>query len=340
MITSAEFIEDIIIKLLNKPLSSNEYYALGGSKDIFRRCVERCQGIGPTCSYVLSNLIIQEIKYNELKKQLVLDYLKQFLTIKEKDYLHRNPNDIKTIIKFIVPKFSKKASSIDDLHYENHQNYLKVIDLNDLIMKMKWNIDDYTKSVVKIWKDIIGNNMPEEYIGDVNNWKIILNEHPETRKVLLNEKNEFIGYWEFDPLFDEAFSKAKNGILLEGDMTINDIPFLISGTYNIYFENICISSKCKNSIIKSFALRKMLFSIIGTLEKLAMENIFINEICTWAYTNTGIVLCKSLGLKYYKNHSETGEVYCGTIHDLLNHSICDDFTKIKELYAHQKYKCI
>lgn len=298
---------------------------------ILRRCVERSQGIGDTCSYALANLIIKETKYDDFKRKLVLDYLKQYLTVKERDYLYRNPNDIKTVVKFATSKFSVNGiPDINNVNYKDAEIDLRVVDIEELL-SLGWRIEDYICEVRKIWLDIVGD-MPEEYIGDVDKWIQIINDHPESRKVLLTGKNELVGYWEFDPLFDEAFKKAKEGELLEGDMTINDIPYLIPGVYNIYFENICISNNYKKTITKSLALKKMIFSIIDTLEELARNDTFINEICTWAYTESGIVLCKSLGLKYYKDHEESGEVYCGTIYDLLNHPICNDFTKIKELY--------
>jgi len=84
MNTSARFVFDIVTKLLNKPLSSNEYYKVGGSKNIFRRCVERNKGIGATCAEALINLIIKEIKYNELKKKFDFRLFKTIFDIRRK----------------------------------------------------------------------------------------------------------------------------------------------------------------------------------------------------------------------------------------------------------------
>jgi hypothetical protein len=247
-ISVAKFITDIVLNLLNKPLSSNTYYALGGSKDIFRKCVERNKGIGDTCTETLINLIKQETKFDDIKKKVVLDYLKQYLTLKERNYMYRNQNDIKTIVTFAVSKFSPRSININNVSYGNENKFkLKIFSITELL-EMGWTIEKYEQSVIKLWKDII-KDIPDEYIGDIEGWKKIILEHPETRKVLLDEKNNIIGYWEFDPLFDDTFTKAKNGTLLESDMQLNDIPYLISGTYNIYFENICITSAYGNNLV-------------------------------------------------------------------------------------------
>lgn len=330
--SSADFITDIIKTLLKKRLSSKEYEQedIGGSRNIFRQCVERNNGIGEQCSYALANLIIKETKYDEIKRKLVLDYLKRYLTPKENDYMKHNPDDIKIIVGFASAKFSNKNNmpDINKLHYKQNEG-LRVVSLSELF-NMGWTVNDFMLGIRKLWREIIPD-MPDEHMGDMEDWGKIHVEHPETRKALMN-KNEMIGYWEFDPLFPKIFEKAKNGELAEGEMTINDIPFLISGTYNIYFENICIVGGGK-SLSKSVALRKMLHSIISTLEDLALNGVFINEICTWAYTESGSVLCKSLGLRFHKDHDEVGKVYCGTIYDLLNHSICNEFPLIKQLYG-------
>ena len=65
-----------------------------------------------------------------------------------------------------------------------------------------------------------------------------------------------------NPLFENIFEKAKSGKLIEGEIKLDDIPYLlIPDTYNIYFDNILITKYRKTS----FALRKILFSILDTL---------------------------------------------------------------------------
>lgn len=329
--SSAKFITDIVCNILNKPISSKDYKTIGGSPNIFRLCVERNKGIGEQCAFALANLIIQETKFDDLKRKMVYDYIKQYLTAKEQDYMNKNITDIKTIVRFASMKFSKRnRNSMPDINKLTiPMESMRIVGIDELF-KMGWTVYDFIKGIEGLWRELIPD-IPDEHIGDREKWAKIHTEHSESRKALLNNKNQMIGYWEFDVLFSEVFEKAKNGELLEGEMSINDIPFMFEGTYNIYFENICIIDKSK-TLSKSVALRKMLHSIISTIEELALDNIFINEICTWAYTGSGIALCKSLGLKFFKKHEEVGEIYLGTIHDLLSHPICNEFPTLKDLY--------
>ena len=105
-------------------------------------------------------------------------------------------------------------------------------------------------------------------------------------------------------------------------------------TYNIHFGAICLIDEYKNiSVFKT-----LLFSIVKYIEKLAINEIFINEICTQAYSKEGRALAKSLGLKYCVDHKDGhGEVYCGTVIKLLDNLILKDFDILKSLYK-SKFK--
>jgi hypothetical protein len=124
------------------------------------------------------------------------------------------------------------------------------------------------------------------------------------------------------------FKRAKDGKMLESDVKIEDIPHMVPGKYNIYFDGICIKPKYRNPIV----LKKLLSAMFATYEELAENGIFIDEICTWAYTDSGSALCRSMGLAYIKEHEDTGKVYCGTMYDLLQHPLCKQFPRLKNLY--------
>ena len=103
---------------------------------------------------------------------------------------------------------------------------------------------------------------------------------------------------------------------------------MIPGTYNIYVTSIML----KDEYRKSLAFQKLLFSIIDTIEEYALNNVFIDEVCAWAYSDSGIALSKTLGLTYLTEHKEHGKVYCGKVIDLLNKPLCNKFTRLKKLY--------
>lgn len=336
-ISTGRFVLDIVTRLLNKSLSSEEYYKIGGSKNIFRRCVERNKGIGDTCSEALSNLIVKETKHDELKKKLILDYLKQFLTVKEKNYIKRNPTDIKTIVKFTTVKFTAHNNSVPDLGNVQYfdlstDGNFRVVGVRDLI-SMGWNFEDIVNETIKIDYETI-NDITLEHNGDNDQWVQVVHENPETLRFLVDENAKAIGYYYFIPLFEDVFQKAKEGQLFDSEITVDKVPFLLQGTYDIYFIVICL----RETYRKTFALRQMLFSVMELFEEMASNGIFINEICTQAYSDSGIALCKSIGLKYLKNHIDKGTVYHGTIMDILEHPLYTKFSKLKEMYTSEMQK--
>jgi hypothetical protein len=137
------------------------------------------------------------------------------------------------------------------------------------------------------------------------------------------------GYYYFIPLFKDVFQKAKDGQLFDSEITVDKVPFLLQGIYDIYFIVICL----RETYRKTFALKQMLFSVMELFEEMALNGIFVNEICTQAYSDSGIALCKSIGLKYLKNHIDKGKVYHGTILDILKHPLYAKFSKLKEMYT-------
>jgi ADP-ribose pyrophosphatase YjhB (NUDIX family) len=75
-------------------------------------------------------LIESEIRFDKSKKNKILKFLEQFLTIDEKEYMKNNPDDIKTIIKFASAKIKSNKSGLIMEKQENiHTNIypLKVV---------------------------------------------------------------------------------------------------------------------------------------------------------------------------------------------------------------------
>lgn len=245
----------------------------------------------------------------------------------DKDMINYYEASFKLILDWFLGNYLNHPHEIKLIKENFKKTNLKVVDMYELI-SMGWTIKDYIIEVYKAWGEII-ENFEEEHQEDQLVWEKIVLDHMESRKVLMNEKNEFVGYWNFDPLFDDIFNKAKDGRLLEGEIKQEDIPYFIPGSYNLYFENIFINVNYQKT---SFALKKVLISILDSFEEMAQNDVFIKEICVWGYTNSGKALCKSLGLNYRKNHVEEGEIYCGTINDLLKHPICKSRDTLKNLY--------
>ena len=80
MLTPEKLIKTIAEDIIKYPLSSEKNFELGGTKNTFRKCIERNNGIGDKVSIMLHNLIA---KHPE-KRNEILQYLEQFLTLEEK----------------------------------------------------------------------------------------------------------------------------------------------------------------------------------------------------------------------------------------------------------------
>ena len=254
------------------------------------------------------------------------------MTLEEKLYFSRNQNDIKTAVKFAIAKVSSSSSSgvpnLSNIHYFNlaTNGNFRVVGIRDLV-SMGWTFKDIVNETIKIDYETI-NDITSEHNGDNEQWFQVVRENPETLRFLLDENLKAIGYYYFIPLFKDTFQQAKNGQLFDSEITVDKVPLMLQGTYDIYFIVICIRETYK----KAFALKQMLLSVMELFEEMASNGIFINEICTQAYSESGIALCKSIGLKYLKDHVDKGQVYHGNISDLLVHPLSAKFDNLRNIY--------
>ena len=170
--------------------------------------------------------------------------------------------------------------------------------------------------------------MTDEHKGGIEQWIQIVKEHPDNSRILLNDKDEMVGFWDFVTLFEDEYKKAKAGQLNDCELTVEIMPPMIPGTYNIYFASICLKENYK----KTLALQKLLISMLNVFEELALNGVFIDEICTWAYTDSGIALSKALGLKYHVEHKEHGKIFYTTMIDLLKQPLSKKFKTLKVMY--------
>ena len=164
--------------------------------------------------------------------------------------------------------------------------------------------------------------------GDVMHWTPIFEEHVDTWRLLVDSQRDIIGYWHFLPLFSEDFALAKVGKLIEGDLTVDRIPPLLHGHYNIYFVTILLKVKYR----KSDAKLALFNSVLNTLESLAKDGIFIDEICANAYTPAGEAVCKSFGMTPVADHISHGKIYTLRFYPFSPHSIFEGRPELNRLY--------
>lgn len=76
----------------------------------------------------------------------------------------------------------------------------------------------------------------------------------------------------------------------------------------------------------------MMSKLLESLEMFAINGIFINEISTLAYSDSGKSLCKSIGLEKINKHKDQGDVYWSHITNILKQPFCKNFKTLQELY--------
>jgi hypothetical protein len=317
MICVADFLNTLFRNILEKPVAANRYvYKYNISRNNFAYYINTNHPMSQNIADGLYKIAIDTIKEEPEKEATIIDYFSSFLTIKEKDPL----SDCE-IIRAAIAKFTATSN-------KKRKNKLKIIGYQD-IKKMGKDIQEFVSQAIELDNDTI-EDLTDEHEGNMEQWVELASKLPETFRYLF-DNNEMIGIWGFKPLFDEDFQRAKNGKLFDGELNLSMMPMLITGTYNIYFVNICLKERYRGTK----ALKILLDSIADALVILAKRDIFINEICTQAYSLDGERLCKSLGLKYHTKHVDCGNIYCGTIKDLLEQPFCRNFYTLKNLYSNK-----
>lgn len=327
---SASFIKKVVEEILGKSLSSFKNYDYGGSYNTIKQAVIRNNSVGKIVALMISNMIINELF--DFKKYNAIEYLKHFLSeheLKEFKYMKYNPDDIKRLVFLVTEKINKNRNK-QIVKRDSLYAGIRMVKFDELI-ELGWTYESYIQDCLSLWEKTV--DIPEEHNGDLEQWLPIIKNYPKNREILLNENNKFIGYWNFEPLFDDIFEKAKKGELLDGELHTEMIPPFLDGKYNIYIISVMIREDYRGEAV---ALKKILLSMIEYVECLSKENIFINKICAWAYTSAGISLAKHIGLKFHKNHVETGKIYLGNIQDLLDQPICKSFVELKKIYKCRK----
>lgn len=321
----ADFINTIVVDILDKSLSSHKNYELGGSYNTFRQCIDRNKNIGKKPIIMITNMINREIY--DIKKNKAIEFLKDFLTHSELEYMKNNPNDIKSLVTFAAEKVNEKINTIVDT------DNFKIVDIFEW-KKLGKSVRDYVIEAIKLGYETI-ENLTEQHGGEIEQLTKMISKHPANRRILLDKNNNFIGYWSIEPLFENIFVQAKNGELFDNELTADKIAIPVPGsTYNAYFSSICL----KEDYRKMSAFKILFFSLIEYFEKLATEEIYFNEICTLAYSTYGESLCKTMGLQLHKKHIDHGNIYCGYVYDLIERPFCKKSEKVKNLYREFKNK--
>lgn len=243
-------------------------------------------------------------------KKVVYDNLKHILKWFFEDYLDKN--------------FSKLETKAENTFYRNKTEY-KISSYHDLLPQ--WTIIDFSRTMLNLFTESI-DNLADDNVSTLDEMITINKKQPESRRIMF-KGDEPIGCWSLSPLFEKEFERDCRGEFYVSEFGTITMPTFIKGVYDIHFGVICIKEEHRN--FTTFNL--LLSSIVKFIEDLALNGIYINNICTQAYSDNGKSLAEGIGLNYTIKHKDgKGDVYVGTIKDLLNKPFLRDFTLLKSLY--------
>ena len=221
--------------------------------------------------------------------------------------------------------------SVSSVGSENSDDRIKVWSLRELELS-SWNLEKALREWLRVDREIM-SDISERHEGNVDQWLPVVKEIPATWRLLVDEiHKEIVGYWHFVPLSDEAYEAAIQGKLYGGDVTIDKVPFmLLPGRYKIYF--VAFSFVRKSNTLKNFRL--LWNELLKVLEEFAEKDIFFEEICANAFTDQGLSLCKTVGMRKICAHEDRGEIFSMRLMPLPNLNVLTRYPRLVQLYKRE-----
>lgn len=182
---------------------------------------------------------------------------------------------------------------------------LEVANLQE-VLSWGWKPYDLLENVVALDYETMAGLTPE-FAGEVQQWTDLYVEHPDTWRLIVERSTHRIaGYWHFVPLFESEFTKSKQGNLLDSEIRVENVRCIeLPGQYDIYF----IGFSIRDAYRGRNSLRLLFSALLDTFLDLARQDIYIRGVCANAYTNSGVALCRSLGMPRLCGHTVHGDIY-------------------------------
>lgn len=204
---------------------------------------------------------------------------------------------------------------------------IRIGDINDVLRK-KWTGIELLDQLIRIDHELL-EGMTDYQEGNSSQWAPVFMDHPDTWRLLLNDEADIVGYWHFVPLFPDFFAQVKDGLFFDSMITSDHVPHMeLPGWYDIYFVVTTILPAYRGAT----ATKALFTSLERVIEQFAEQGTFIRNICANAYTPAGISLCRTLGLKFLKQHSERGEVYFENFDTVLKNSVFRRNRSLLDMY--------
>jgi len=181
---------------------------------------------------------------------------------------------------------------------------LSVRSLRDL-HAVGWSTTDVMKQLEHMdYENVAG--LDTTSAGVIDQWATVAESNPEGYAFVVDESQQVVGYWHFEALPEELFSKALRGELEDSEITVDKVTILCApGVVDLYFIIFLVEKRCRGLKVN----RLLLEALLDRLEELAESGIYARRICANAFTPEGVGLCKSMGMRYLRQHSRVGLMF-------------------------------
>ena len=150
------------------------------------------------------------------------------------------------------------------------------------------------------------NGLDEASAGTIRQWRPIVDNGRDGYSLLVDPGWNVVGYWHFLPLSNRLFALACAGELEDEMIKVEEVPVMgLPGFYDVYFVVVLVKPELRSCK----ATRLLYEAFLERLRYMSRQNIYINSICTNAFSPEGLALCRTVGMQKLRDHKRMGEVY-------------------------------
>ncbi len=205
----------------------------------------------------------------------------------------------------------------------------------DEVKEWGWSPSRLLKELIQLDNDTMRvdghkGKLPKSMEGDIRQWVDVFSYFPYSWKLLIQGRENIVGYWHFVALSPHDFALAAKGELLDSHITADKVINITTpGIYDIYIVSIALRKGFRTHTDKELLLKSFYKLII----EMAHNKIFIKHIITDAYTKEGERFFQKLGMEKLCKHKVHGTIYMRSLYPLRSEDRfygCED--TIRELY--------
>ena len=247
----------------------------------------------------------------------------------------KNPNyAVLSDINEVASKIARSINLLSKLGLADLEVPRTVVGYDE-VKEWGWSPSRLLKELIQLDNDTMRvdghkGRLPKSMEGDIRQWVDVFSYFPYSWKLLIQGRENIVGYWHFVALSPKDFALAAKGELLDSHITADQVINITTpGIYDIYIVSIALRKGFRTHADREFLLKSFYMLII----EMAQNKIFIRHIITDAYTEDGERFFQNLGMEKLCRHKIHGTIYMRSLYPLRSEDRfygCED--TIRELY--------